>query len=259
MRRFFWPWRFDAPPSPLFSPYCLPFPSPHPTPSHWQISVGLTLIIPPGFQMNGQNLSPQKGYPVRLIAPGIYGCRSVKWLDRITVQKTESCNFYQQRDYKILPPEAVDSSSAAPYWNITPSMTETAINSIIATPQGGDIVTLPPAGTIEVRGYAVPQGAQGPVVRVEVSADDGQTWTDAELLKSPSSGAGKWCWALWRASIPVPVGKEKGSSLEVSLFSRATDSGGNTQPPVSQWNLRGVGYNGYGRAVGVTVKRVVDG
>lgn len=200
--------------------------------------------------MNGQPLPPPKGHPIRLIAPGVYGCRSVKWLDRITIQPTESSNFYQQRDYKILPPDAVDSASAAPYWDITPAMTEMAINSVIATPQCGDTVPLSssPAGTIEVKGYAVPQGEQGPVVRVELSVDEGQTWIDAELLKSPLGGAGKWCWTLWRASIPVEVG------ALVSIFSRATDSGGNTQPAVSQWNLRGVGYNGYGRAIGVKVR-----
>lgn len=211
-----------------------------------------------GNQMNGQPLPPPKGHPIRLIAPGIYGCRSVKWLDRITIQPTESCNFYQQRDYKILPPEAVDSASAASYWNTTPAMTETAINSIIATPQSGDTVSLSPsssssaAGTIEARGYAIPQGDQGPVIRVEVSIDEGQTWTDAELLNPPLDGpsAGKWSWTLWTASIPV----QRGTTL-VSIFSRATDSGGNTQPAVSPWNLRGVGYNGYGRAVGVNVRQ----
>ncbi len=196
--------------------------------------------------MNGQTLPPQNGYPVRLIAPGVYGCRSVKWLDRITVQEAESCNFYQQRDYKILPPEAVDDASAAQYWSITPALTEVLINSVIATPKDGETVTLSPEGTIEVKGYAVPQGAQGPVVRVEVSVDDGQTWTDAELIGLPPS-KGKWCWALWKASVAV----ERGSS--VSLYSRATDMGGNTQPRVSQWNLRGMGYNGYGSAIGVKV------
>lgn len=196
--------------------------------------------------MNGQVLPPRNGHPVRLIAPGVSGCRSVKWLDRITVQHEESSNFYQQRDYKILPPEAVDSDSAAPYWSITPPIIDTLINSVIATPQNGETIYLSSNGTCEVKGYAVPQGDQGPIIRVEVSVDDGHTWMDAELSGCPQ-GNGKWCWALWRASIAL----ERGSM--VSIYSRATDSGGNTQPRVSPWNLRGVGYNGYGSAVGVKV------
>ncbi len=36
--------------------------------------------------MNGKPLPVNHGYPVRIIVPGVSGCRSVKWLDRITVQ-----------------------------------------------------------------------------------------------------------------------------------------------------------------------------
>ena len=35
------------------------------------------------YQMNGEPLAPQHGYPLRLIVPGWYGMTSVKWLDRI--------------------------------------------------------------------------------------------------------------------------------------------------------------------------------
>lgn len=96
----------------------------------------------------------------------------------------------------------------------------------------------------------MPQGAHGPVVRVEVSIDEGETWADAELLKAPVAGAGKWSWALWRAVLPVQRG------WVVSIFSRATDAGGNRQPAPEEavWNLRGVGYNAYGRAVGVKIR-----
>lgn len=239
--------------------------------------------------MNGHALPPQKGHPVRLIAPGIYGCRSVKWLDRITIQQHESQNFYQQRDYKILPPSAIDSATAAPYWSIVPAMTETAINSVIASPQSGETIPLSAAGTLAVSGYAVPQGDQGPIVRVEVSVEHesggDESWVEAELLKAPlgvsgggvkgagedaggggddgggkggGDGAdgneskgearnGKWCWTIWRVEIAVAKG------AHISIFSRATDSGGNIQPRMTAWNLRGVGYNGYGRAVGVKV------
>ncbi|TMF13338.1 MAG: hypothetical protein E6I38_01660 [Chloroflexi bacterium] len=35
------------------------------------------------YEMNGQPLEPQHGYPLRLVVPGWYGMTSVKWLARI--------------------------------------------------------------------------------------------------------------------------------------------------------------------------------
>lgn len=66
-------------------------------------------------QMNGAPLPVKHGYPVRIIVPGVSGCRSVKWLDRITVQSEESTSLYQRYDYKILPPEATDKEAAKKY------------------------------------------------------------------------------------------------------------------------------------------------
>ncbi|KAJ9233891.1 hypothetical protein DTO169E5_6876 [Paecilomyces variotii] len=187
------------------------------------------------LEMNDKPLSPKHGYPVRVVIPGVAGARWVKWLDRITVQPEESSNFYEQHDYKILPPEVVDSKIAEKYWNKVPPMTDMPINSVIAVPDDNETVNLSPSGTIEVRGYAVPRGNQAPVTRVEVSTDDGKSWSEAEIQ---SKHVNKWSWVLWKASIRI----EKGRGIQI--LSRATDAGGNTQQKHSQWNLRGVGYNG---------------
>ena len=188
--------------------------------------------------MNGAPLPVNHGYPARIIAPGIAGARCVKWLTKIIVQGCESQNFYQQRDYKILPPEAINREVAEEYWDKVPAMLDMPINSVIAVPQSGEIVTLDEKGEMVVRGYALPQGESGPVVQVEVSSDGGDTWSDAVI----ESEKKKWCWVLWSKRVKM----EKGEGRR--LLCRATDTGGNVQPASPEWNLRGVGYNGYGDA-----------
>jgi sulfite oxidase len=171
----------------------------------------------------------------------------VKWVDRITVADKESPCFYQRRDYKILPPDAVDSETANKYWDSTPAMLDIPINSTVSSPVSDTTVSLDATGYIEVRGYAVPHGDQGPVVRVQVSGDEGASWTDAEIEGGGKQGS-KWSWVLWKARIKLQKGKQR------KIFTKATDKGGNTQDEMrSTWNLRGVAYNGYKAVVGLDV------
>lgn len=197
------------------------------------------------MQMNGKPLHPNHGFPIRAVVPGVAGARWVKWLDQITIQPKESQNFYQQHDYKILPPEASTWAIAEDFWHRYPAMQAMPINSVVAIPSDGETVQLSSRGLIETKGFAVPDGDHGPVVRVEVSADDGHTWYDAELDNEGKHA--KWSWVLWRATVPA-------TSDCRAIFSRATDSAGNTQDQeLSEWNIRGVGFNGWGAARCLTV------
>lgn len=66
------------------------------------------------YEMNGQPLPVDHGYPLRVIVPGTIGARQVKWLKHIILSRDESQSFWQQKDYKTVNPstswDAVDLS-----------------------------------------------------------------------------------------------------------------------------------------------------
>src|SRR5882724_3689722 len=51
------------------------------------------------YQMNGRELPPDHGYPVRAIVPGHYGMASVKWLTRIHLVREPFQGYWQTSDY----------------------------------------------------------------------------------------------------------------------------------------------------------------
>jgi len=199
------------------------------------------------LEMNGRPLSPEHGAPLRAIVPGVAGARSVKWLNRVTVQLADCSNYYQTHDYKILPPEADNIAKAKKWWGLVKPMMDLPVNSIVGLPKSGSIVVRDEDGMVEVKGYAVPAGGQGPVQRVDVSGDGGNTWVQAELdFGGHDAGTEKgmrklrWSWCLWRARVKLDKGEAK------RIVSRAVDWGGNEQSEHGQWNLRGVAFNAWG-------------
>lgn len=144
------------------------------------------------YEMNGSPLVPRHGYPVRLLVPGIYGMKNVKWLTQV-----EPINY----DYKG-------------YWE-SQGWSDTAVYktmSRIDYPLQGNI----PAKPIYISGVAF-AGDRG-IKKVEVSVDGGTTWNEAQL-RPP---LGKYTWVLWL----YPWQPQKGS---YRIVVRATDGAGELQ------------------------------
>src|SRR6266480_3374888 len=51
------------------------------------------------YNMNGEELPPEHGFPVRAIVPGWYAVASIKWLQRIIVIDKPFNGYYQTLDY----------------------------------------------------------------------------------------------------------------------------------------------------------------
>ncbi|KAF5381983.1 hypothetical protein D9615_004220 [Tricholomella constricta] len=182
------------------------------------------------FEMNDEPLTAEHGGPLRLVVPGYLGARWVKWLDTIIVSPAESPNFYQQHDYKILPPTVNSKAEAKPLWSKYPCMTSLPLNSVIGS------ATLTSPTSLYVKGYAVPSPTAN-VAGVEVTTDGGKTWHDARMTYQE----GKWSWTLWEAEL-------EGFAESGIVHCRARDAKGEVQPREGTWNLRGVAFNAWGMA-----------
>lgn len=188
------------------------------------------------WEMNGQPLSRDHGAPLRVIVPGVAGCRSVKWLTKIVASAEESLSFWQRQDYKSFSPN-VDWDSVD--WNAAPAIQNMPVTSQICDPADGATVDVI-GGEVTVKGYAWSGGGNG-IIRVDLSADGGKTWHTADLQKAQQPPGRSWAWALWQADVPVP----KGHKGPLTIVAKATDESYNTQPERADavWNLRGVVCN----------------
>jgi sulfane dehydrogenase subunit SoxC len=188
------------------------------------------------YEINGQPLPPQHGFPLRLIVPGWYGMTHVKWLDRITVV-TEPFEGYQQaHQYRE---KQSEDDPGIPITRMLP-------RSLLVPPGIPDFPDrrrfLEP-GSCRLEGRA--WSGRGPITRVEVSVDGGQSWEDA-VLDEPT---GEFGWRLWTFGWEAEPGDHE-------LCSRATDEAGNVQPSEATWNFGGYVNNSVQR-VPVTVTQTV--
>lgn len=69
-------------------------------------------------------------------------------------------------------------------WKSAPAIQETNVTSAIISPQPAETIE-GPTDEVNVKGWAF-SGGGAAVIRVDVSADQGQTWTSAQL--TPVSG-----------------------------------------------------------------------
>ncbi|SAL99701.1 hypothetical protein [Absidia glauca] len=198
------------------------------------------------YKMNGEPLTQDHGAPIRVVVPGIPSSllppvtvvMTTSNLTLVLAFKTEESNsYFQRKDYKILPGEVETEQEAADYWCKVPSIAEYNVQSYVCDPSDGLVDRS--CRRIVARGYAVSGGGRG-IQRVEVSGDDGKTWTVASFVHRPAkapSSINVWGWCLWEAEVNV--------KRNTRIVSRALDSAGNIQQENPIWNFRGVMNNSW--------------
>ena len=100
------------------------------------------------YGMNDRSLPRAHGFPARIIAPGIYGMKNVKWLERIEVVDYDYRGYWQRSDG----------------WD---NIAEIKTASRIDVPQ--ELTAVPDAGVVAGLAWAGTRGIR----RVEVSLDGG--------------------------------------------------------------------------------------
>lgn len=120
------------------------------------------------YEMNGEVLSRDHGYPLRFVVPGTIAARSVKWLDKIEVNANECKGFFVQKDYKMFPP-TVDWDNIK--WLSRRPLMDFPVNCAICSLD--DVSSAEWGKKVIIRGYALSGGGRG-IERVDVSVDGGK-------------------------------------------------------------------------------------
>ena len=176
-------------------------------------SVHLSKALEPttlvAVRMNNATLPDGHGFPARVLVPGIYGMKHVKWLTKIEVVNYDFQGYWQQRGW----------SDPAPV----------RLTSRIDTPLDGSSVHARQMNYVAGVAFSGNQG----ISEVDVSLDAGKSWQRATLQRPLS----QFTWVLWE----IPWQPQPGT---YTIVVRAVDMQGNVQDPRQEGTLPD-GASGY--------------
>ncbi len=147
------------------------------------------------YEMNGDPLDHTHGSPLRLLVPGIYGMKNVKWITKIELVDEDFLGYWQKQGWSDPAPVKTMSRVDGP---TADAMLESGSQVAAGIAFAGD------------------RGISG----VEISTDEGATWMSAQVKPA----VGPYSWSLWQAPIELPA---DGSPLYVWV--RAIDGAGQVQ------------------------------
>ena len=171
------------------------------------------------YQMNGVDLPPDHGYPLRAVVPGWVASNSIKWLTQIEVSTETLWVRTNTSSYVLIgeawPPERYAPAEGGP-------VTTQTIKSALALDWPARLT----AGRQILRGFA--HSPHAVVAKVEWKLDDEEEWRPARLVSPPIEYAWRRFELEWEAVAGSHV-----------IRMRATDMAGNTQPDEVPFNESG--------------------
>ncbi|MEV0901476.1 sulfite oxidase [Actinoplanes sp. NPDC049802] len=166
------------------------------------------------YELNGEPLPPDHGYPVRVVVPRWIGISSIKWVGRIEVSAEPLFSPWNTQFYRLFGPGF-------------PAEGQPFDRQVVKSAFELDAGTSFTAGA-RTRLTGRSWSADGPIRHVEVSTDGGTTWRRARPYGSTPGGV----WQRWEIDWTPAAGSH-------TLLARATDVRGNTQPDVARYNTLG--------------------
>lgn len=189
----------------------------------YQFSISRELAESPApmlvTHIGGEPLDRLHGGPIRLVVPGHYAMKSVKWLARVE-GVIEPFRGYFVEKYRYYS-DSIEPESAP--------VAELAVRSVIARPVDGETVS---TDVLEVSGSAWSGSSE--VSSVEVSVDGGEIWHEADLVRRQAGN--RWAPVKWAWTARRDPGR-------VEIMARASDDDGNSQPLEPRWNTNGYANN----------------
>jgi DMSO/TMAO reductase YedYZ molybdopterin-dependent catalytic subunit len=166
------------------------------------------------YEMNGEPLPPDHGFPARLVVPSWIGIASIKWLGAIEVSATPLASPWNTQFYRLF--DASGQGGPPIGRQVVKSAFELPWNASFASGRG-----------YRLRGRS--WSGNGRVTRVDVSVDGGATGRRARR-RGPARPDDWLEWEVpWRPETAGPA----------VLLARATDETGATQPDRTPYNTLG--------------------
>ncbi len=169
--------------------------------------------------MNGEPLPQKHGGPVRLMVPGLFGEKNIKWITGIEVVDYDAKGFYEQQGW---------GPNFAPY-----TRSDFYSPQVVGNTRFRDPFRAGQPATVKGRAFAGDRGIQS----IEFSPDDGQTWLPVRVTYPGTD----LTWVFWEADWQVPA-----QPGEYVVSSRAVDGDGDPQIPEAQDTVP-QGAHGYHR------------